>query len=188
MLNNANQIIPIKPFRKKQIKGKTIKTNRSILKSIGMKKSILMMATAFIFSVASVCAQNQGQQDQQGQQRQKMSPSERSKARVEIMTKELSLTPDQQKKVTELFKKNSAERQKASESMKNMSREEMMKSWTAVQDKTNAEMKKILKADQYKKYIENQKKELKKRAARRSQGMRGQGEQGGQRPQRNNAQ
>lgn len=185
MLNNANRIIPIKPFRKNQIKEKTIKTNHLILKSIGMKKSILMMATALIFSVASVCAQNQGQQ---GQQRQRMSPSERSKARVETMTKELSLTPDQQKKVTELFKKNSAERQKAGESRKNMSREEMMKAMTASQEKTNAEMKKILKADQYKKYIENQKKELKDRAGRRGQGMPGQGGQGGQRPQRNNAQ
>ncbi|MDD4636700.1 MAG: hypothetical protein PHV66_03715, partial [Bacteroidales bacterium] len=71
---------------------------------------------------------------------------------------------------------------------RNMSREEMMKAMTASQDKTNAEMKKILKADQYKKYIENQKKELKDRAARRGQGMPGQGRQGGQRPQRNNAQ
>lgn len=154
-----------------------------------MKKSILMMATALLFSVASVCAQNQGQQGQQGQQR--MSPSERNKARVETMTKELSLTPDQQKKVTELFKKNSAERQKTTESMKNMSREEMMKAWTASQDKTNAEMKKILKADQYKKYMDNQKKELKDKASRRGQGMPGQAGQGGQRPQRpqrNNAQ
>ena len=150
-----------------------------------MKKSILMMATAIMFSIASVSAQNQGQQGQQGP---KMSPSERTKARVETMTKELSLTADQKTKVSALFAKSSAENQKKRESMKNMSREEMMKAMTAAQDKTNAEMKKILKADQYTKYIENQKKELKERAARRGQGMRGQGGQGGQRPQRNNAQ
>lgn len=145
-----------------------------------------MVAAAFMFSIVSVSAQNQGQQGQQGQ---RMSPSERNKARVESMTKELTLTADQKTKVTALFAKSSAESQKARESMKDMSREDMMKAMTASQEKTNVEMKKILTADQYKKYLDNQKKELKDRAARRQgQGMPGQGGQGGQRPQRNNAQ
>lgn len=151
-----------------------------------------MVAAAFMFSIVSVSAQNQGQQAQQGQQGQRMSSAERNKVRVETMTKELSLTADQKAKVTALFAKSSAESQKAREAAGDMSREDRMKAMTAAQEKTNVEMKKILKADQYKKYLDNQKKELKDRAARRAagqgQGMPGQGGQRGQRPQRNNAQ
>ena len=150
-----------------------------------MKKSILMVAAAFMFSIVSVSAQNQGQQGQQGQ---RMSSAERNKARVDTITKQLTLTADQKAKVTALFTKSSAESQKARDAMGNMSQEDRMKAMTATQDKTNVEMKKILTADQYKKYLVNQAKELKDRAARRAagQGQGGQGGQGGQRPQRTN--
>ncbi len=157
---------------------------KTILKSSCMKKSILMVAAAFLFSVVSVSAQNQGQQGPQGQ---RMSSAERNKARVDTITKQLSLNAEQKAKVTALFTKNSADSQKARESMRDMSQEDRMKAMTATQDKTNAEMKKILTPEQYKKYLVNQAKELKDRAARRAAGGQGGfGGQGGQRPQRTN--
>jgi len=151
-----------------------------------MKKSILMVAAAFLFSVVSVSAQNQ---DQQGPpQGQRMSSAERNKARVDTITKQLSLNAEQKAKVTAVITKSSVESQAARESMRDMTPEDRTKAMTATQDKMNVEMKKILTPDQYKKYLVNQAKELKDRAARRAagQGQGGQGGQGGQRPQRTN--
>lgn len=124
-----------------------------------MKKlGFLLLATIFFASVAM--AQPGGQRN--------FDPKEMAKRQTEELTKELGLNKDQAKKVLEL---NTKSMEKMSEMRGQMrdgggDREAMLEKMQKSRDEQNAEMKKILTDDQYKKY----EKYLEERRARRGGG------------------
>lgn len=132
----------------------------------------------------------QGQQGQQGQQQNqpRMTAEEAAKAQMEYMKKQYNLTDDQVKKVQELNKKIAADAEKRREENRNLSqadrearratfdkeREERMKNH-------QAEMKKILTEEQYKKWEADFKARGQGMNAGQGQRPAGQGGRGGQR-------
>lgn len=105
-----------------------------------MKKIMLML---FIVAIASVNVN--AQDDKDG----KKSPEERAEMMIKKMTKELTLTADQQAKIKTLILKN--EREKEARKKEEKARKERM----------HEEMKAILTAEQFKK-IEQKRNEKKK--------------------------
>jgi len=88
------------------------------------------------------------------QQRQGMSPEERAKTQTERLEKLLSLTADQKAKVhaieLQIGKEMTAERQRTQGD-----RDAMRAAMQKVNTKRDAEYRKVLTADQYKKYLED---------------------------------
>lgn len=114
-------------------------------------KKIVLAAIALVFS-ASIFAQA----PQRGERRE-FKPEEMAKHQTDRMKKELNLTDEQYKSVYALFIKQGEEMKalhaKREQSQPETRREEMKKQREAM----NAEMKKILTAEQYTKYEEMQK-------------------------------
>ena len=124
------------------------------MKRLGILAMILVLVT----SVAM--AQRGGQN---------FDPEERAKSQTEQLKKVLDLKKDQEKKVYELNLKAGKEMAEMRKDMQSGgSREGMREKFTAMRDKNNKEMKKILSDDQYKKYLKFQEEEMEKRRQNRS--------------------
>jgi periplasmic protein CpxP/Spy len=130
-----------------------------------MKKLGLLLLLA-LFATTFSMAQQGGPQN--------FDPKEMAKRQTEELTKELGLNKDQQKKVSDLNLKAAEQMSAMREQMRNGGdREAMREKMTKAREAQNAEMKKILTDEQYKKY----EKYLEERRARRG----GPGGPGGQR-------
>ena len=123
-------------------------------------KKLIFAAFALIFSVGMFA-----QQPQRGERRE-FKPEEMATRQAEHMKTELSLDDEQYKSVYTLFlkrneemKKEFANRQEGQQVDREARRAEMIKK----QEAMNAELKKILTAEQYTKYQEMQKKEQERR-------------------------
>ncbi len=88
------------------------------------------------------------------EKRKKMSPEERLETQVERMTKELSLNEKQIVQVSELVKNNVTKREEFKTESKEIRKENRDK-MKAEMESTKAEMKKILNAEQFKKFEKN---------------------------------
>lgn len=126
-----------------------------------MKRIISLLAFAIILSTA-LFAQQKGPREQ-------MTPEQQADRMVKRLNTELQLTEKQQAELKTWFtnsfqnKRNEFEKTKQErESMREKMQEQMKKDKEA----TNAELKKVLTADQYKKYQENEKKHEKARKER----------------------
>jgi len=130
-----------------------------------MKKLGLLLLSVIVFATVTM-AQNQGPRN--------FDPKEMAKRQTEELTKTLDLNKDQAKKVLELNTKMGEKRSAMFQEMRDGGgdREAMREKNAKMQEEQNAEMKKILTEDQYKKY----EKYLEERRAQR-----GQGRPGGQR-------
>lgn len=126
-----------------------------------MKAITILTTTLFLLLTFAVSAQRTDS-------RQKMTPEQQATKMVEKMTTQLQLNAKQQKELTtyytETFKKRAEARQKNMDNKDSM-RENMKKE----RDAADAQLKKILTPDQYKKYKadeEKRKEEMKKRGDR----------------------
>lgn len=123
-------------------------------------KKLIFAAFALIFSVSMFA-----QQPQRGDRRE-FKPEEMATRQAEHMKQELALDDEQYQSVYALFlkrneemKKQFANRQEGQQVDREARRAEMIKK----QEAMNAELKKILTAEQYTKYQEMQKKEQERR-------------------------
>lgn len=128
-------------------------------------KKILFFATAFLLFVAfSANAQQRGSKPH----REQMTPEQQAARLVERMNKELTLTEQQQSELKTWFTTSLKQRnenfKKNKDNRENM-REEMKKEREA----TNAELKKVLTAEQYKTYKANEEKRQQERKERGGQ-------------------
>lgn len=130
-----------------------------------MKLKIVSWMMLLFFSIVPLYAQQT--------QRERPTPAEREKARIEKMATTLQLNAEQKKKFTTVCENHRKEMTKLRNSMKEKSREEQQKIMQEQRTKHDKEIKKILTDEQYKKYQAEQKKQ---REAFRNQ----------QRPQRRN--
>lgn len=135
-------------------------------------RKITLLTTLFVLflSVASY-AQDRGS-------RERMSSEERAKKTVEQLNKELTLTAKQQSELETFYKTSYKKRQdimSKNRDNRDAMREQMKKS----QQENEAELKKVLTADQFKKHQANEEKRKKEMEARRAKGDQG---RGGQRP------
>ncbi len=130
-----------------------------------MKKITTLLILLFSIGSITLLAQQHGP-------RERLSPDERAEKTVELLNKELTLTKQQQtdlknwftthyKQQEENFKKNRAER----EAM----REQMQKN----REQTEAQLKKILTAEQFQKYQEKEQKRQKEKQERMKHRERG---------------
>ena len=141
-------------------------------------KKLLLAAVALMFSVSMFA-----QQPQRGERRE-FKPEEMATRMADGMKKELNLNDEQYKSVYNLYLKRGEEMkarrdkgQQGQQVNREARREEMKKS----QEAMNAELKKILTAEQYTKYEEM----LKKQQQRQRQGGPRGGQGGAGRPPRN---
>jgi periplasmic protein CpxP/Spy len=88
----------------------------------------------------------------QAQEKEKRTPQERAKARTEHMTKELALSPEQQAKV-EAINLKYADQVEAMRSEREAERTAKREAAKAMHDAHDAEMKAVLTADQYTKWV-----------------------------------
>lgn len=139
-------------------------------------KKLLLAAVALMFSVSMFA-----QQPQRGERRE-FKPEEMATRMADGMKKELNLNDEQYKSVYNLYLKRGEEMkarrdkgQQGQQVNREARREEMKKS----QEAMNAELKKILTAEQYTKY-----EEMLKKQRQRQGGPRG-GQGGAGRPPRN---
>ncbi len=88
----------------------------------------------------------------QAQEKEKRTPQERAKARTEHMTKELALSPEQQAKV-EAINLKYADQVEAVRSEREAERTAKREAAKAMHDAHDAEMKAVLTADQYTKWV-----------------------------------
>jgi protein CpxP len=86
-----------------------------------------------------------------------------TQARVEKMTKELDLTPEQQKKLTTIFDNKKVEMQKQKEAAK-LERAEKREALTSRNDEMEKEIKSILTPEQAKKWEATKQERMEKRA------------------------
>lgn len=140
-------------------------------------KKILFLATTFVmllFFSANA---------QQGGQREKMTPEQMATRTVERMNKEVTLNEKQQADLKKWFTTSYTERSKSMEKNKD-NREAMRESMKKDKEATDAQLKKVLTAEQFKKYQDAEKKRQQARqnnSGQRGPGMRGQGGPGQQR-------
>ena len=126
--------------------------------------------------------QGQGQGQRQGQ-RGGFNSEERMKAQVDTLAKVLTLTADQKTKVTAAYTEASTKQTALRGQMQQGGdRTAMQAEMTKIQTARDEAIKKVLNADQAKKFDEYQKAQAERRA---QFGQRGQGGQGGQFGQRN---
>lgn len=133
-----------------------------------MKKIAFLAITVFMFLAFAVSAQQRGP-------REKMTPEQQASRMVERLNKELTLNEQQQKDLKTWFTtsfKQREENMKKGQDNREAMREQMKKDREA----TDAQLKKVLTADQYKTYKANEEKRMKEWQQR--------GGQGGGRPQR----
>lgn len=135
-----------------------------------MKKLLFFTTTLLLFFAFQVDAQ---QPPQRGP-RERMTPEQQATRMVEFINKDVKLTDAQQKELktwfTQSYKKRGEEFQK-----NRGNREAMMEMMKKSQTETDAQLKKVLTADQYKNYQEIQKKRMEEMRQRGPRGPRGGG-------------
>jgi Spy/CpxP family protein refolding chaperone len=107
------------------------------------RKIAMFSIVLFILSVISVYAQPGGQ---------RMTPEERMKATIKTLTEKLTLTPDQVKKVTDLYTKNNEEMTKVRESLQG-DRTAMMEAMQKNRGELNKKIDALLDAKQKEAFI-----------------------------------
>lgn len=141
-------------------------------------KKLLLAAVALMFSVSMFA-----QQPQRGERRE-FKPEEMATRMADGMKKELNLNDEQYKSVYNLYLKRGEEmkaRRDKGQQGQQVSREARREEMKKNQEALNAELKKILTAEQYTKYEEM----LKKQQQRQRQGGPRGGQGGAGRPPRN---
>ena len=141
-------------------------------------KKLLLAAVALMFSVSMFA-----QQPQRGERRE-FKPEEMATRMADGMKKELNLNDEQYKSVYNLYLKRGEEmkaRRDKGQQGQQVSREARREEMKKNQETMNAELKKILTAEQYTKYEEM----LKKQQQRQRQGGPRGGQGGAGRPPRN---
>lgn len=149
-----------------------------------MKKIVFLTTMVFMFLAFSVNAQ------QQRGQREKMTPAQQADRTIERLNKDLTLNDKQKVDLKKWFTNSYTQRAKLMEKNKD-NREAMREGMKKDRAATEAQMKKTLTAEQFKKYQENEKKRQQNmqnmggRQNRQGGGQRnlrqGQGQDGGQR-------
>lgn len=104
----------------------------------------------------------------QAQEKEKRTPQERAKARTEHMTKELALSPEQQAKV-EAINLKYADQVEAMRSEREAERTAKREAAKAMHDAHDAEMKAVLTADQYTKWVAKKQEAKAKQMEKRKQ-------------------
>lgn len=125
---------------------------KSKIHEVQLKKINALSKKVFLVFALVVSCMSFGQE--QLEKRQKMSPDERVKTQVEKMTKDLNLNEKQVAQVTELVKSKVAKREEFRNESKE-ARKENRDKMKAEMEATKVEMKKILTAEQFKKFEEN---------------------------------
>ena len=123
-----------------------------------MRKSLLLVIMAVMFfAVNQANAQYGGPGGPRGP---RMSPEEMTKARVERLTKELQLTPEQVAQVETLYKEQAKESAKRREQMRSSGQrpdmEQMRASMVKERKAMDEKMSKILTPEQNEKYLKMQ--------------------------------
>lgn len=130
-----------------------------------MKRIIILLALSLFFSI--------GTQAQQRGQRERMTPEQQAERMVKRLHAELKLTDKQQTELKTWFTDSFKKRNENFEKNRG-NREAMQETMKKAQEETQAQLKKVLTADQYKKYQENEKKREKEMKERRERmGRRG---------------
>ncbi len=142
-----------------------------------MKAAMVMAMAAMVFTVSGQPRQGEGQRQRPEQgERQRMTPEQMIDRQVEQMVKDYQLDDKQKGEVKALLEKQQKERQanRPKEGEKpNM--EDRKAQFEKAQKDFDAELKKIMTADQYKKYEEKQaerKKQMEERMKNRPQRQR----------------
>jgi periplasmic protein CpxP/Spy len=104
----------------------------------------------------------------QAQEKDRKTPEERAKLRTEHMTKELALSPEQQAKV-EAINLKYADQVEAVRSEREAERTAKREAAKAMHDAHDAEMKAVLTADQYTKWVAKKQEAKAKHVERREQ-------------------
>lgn len=140
---------------------------------------MLMLSAMLAFSFGATA--------QQGGGRQRVSPEEMLKQRLETVKKEVKLTAEQEKQVSALFTETQKKQQEMFQASRtrnegggNQGWQEVREKMQKLQDEETAAIKKILNEEQFKAYsamLEKQRKEQEERMRSRGQG--GQGGPGG---------
>ena len=122
-------------------------------------KKILFLATAFMmFLAVNVNAQQRGP-------REKMTPEQQATRMVERLNTELKLTDQQQTDLKTWFTESFKKRNEAFQNNKE-NREDMRAQMQKDREATDAQLKKVLTAEQYKTYKANEEKRQKERSQR----------------------
>lgn len=125
------------------------------------RKIAMLSLVLFVLSVISVYAQGQGQGGQ------RMTPEERMAATIKTLTEKLTLTADQVKKVTDLYKKNNEEMAKVREEMQaGGDRQAMMDAMTKSRTELNKKIEALLDAKQKEAFTKYNKEQEELRAQR----------------------
>lgn len=137
-----------------------------------MKKIIFLATTLFMVLAFTVQAQDR-------QPREKLTPEQQATRTVERLNKELTLTDKQQADLKKFYTESFTQRAKTMEKNRD-NREAMRETMKKDREATEAQLKKVLTEEQFKKYQENEKKRMQQRQNRGGQRGPGMG-QGGQR-------
>lgn len=117
-------------------------------------KKILFLTTTFVMLLAlGVSAQQRGP-------RERMTPEQQAERRVEFLNKELKLTEAQQKELKTWFTESVKKREEAFQKNRD-NREGMRAQMEKDREATDAQLKKVLTAEQYKTYRTNEEKRQK---------------------------
>lgn len=122
---------------------------------MNIKKLVLILSAPFMLSSFLVA-----QQDSKEKQNPERDPAKRQEMVVDNLSKELSLTPDQELKVKALMEERNAEIKTEREAQKQKmeaqrrERSEQMQLAKERQKKYDAKMKEILSSEQYIRYLE----------------------------------
>lgn len=138
-----------------------------------MKKILFLATTLLMFLALGVNAQQRGP-------REKLTPEQQATRMVERLNQELKLTDKQQADLKTYFTASFKKRNEAFEKNKD-NREGMREQMQKDREATDAQLKKVLTADQYKTYKANEEKRQKERQQQKGQGHQGnnKGRQGG---------
>jgi periplasmic protein CpxP/Spy len=137
-----------------------------------MKRTILFLSLILLVFSGSFAQPPQGGGG-------RFNPEERQKQQLEMMKKELSLTPEQTTKV-EALNKETGEKMRALFEANSGDRDKAREKMRAVREESDTKLKAILTAEQYTKWQEIEKKMREERRGNRPQG--GPGDPGGPGP------
>ncbi len=121
-----------------------------------MKKALFLTAALCVFLMLSVSAQQRGP-------REKLTPEQRADKMVTRLNEELKLSDKQQTELKTWFTESFKKREENFQKNQNQNREAMRAQMQKKREATDAKLKEVLTADQYKTYKENQEKRLKER-------------------------
>lgn len=91
-----------------------------------------------------------------------MDPKVRQENQLKRLTEELTLTTEQQAKISKMWTEDNAKRKELMDSRQNGQNEDFKKQMKELRDARSEKMKQILTPEQYTKYLEMQNAQLKK--------------------------